>query len=238
MSRASLYRLLLALSAWVVWLGGWTLCATRLSASASLAAYVLGFVPYLFIVYLVSRAEGVSEAIRARPPLLFALFIAALIVRALMIAAPPLLSDDVYRYVWDGRVALAGINPFVYAPDAMELWAVRDEAIWPLINHKHVPTIYPPVAQWCFALNAWLGGGVSALKAIFVLFEALFIGLATLAARHTRWLKRRGVLAVVVYALNPTVCVELAWSGHLDVLAYGSLVVAAMWCEGSNDNTF
>src|SRR5690606_856799 len=87
---------------------------------------------------------------------------------------PPGGSDDVYRYVWDGRVQAAGINPYRYPPASTELVFLRDPGLWPahetawcvtsddpssderlvpgctLINRPAVPTIYPPVAQAYF----------------------------------------------------------------------------------------
>lgn len=216
-----------ALGAWFVVLTGWTLGAGELSASASLASYLVSFAPYVLILYLVSRQTFFETIGQKR--WLVALVGGALLLRVIMIAAPPLLSDDVYRYVWDGRVAVAGINPFLYPPEAAELAHLRDDAVWPLINHKQVPTIYPPVAQGFFALNAWLGGGVSSLKALFVLVEMCCVALVWLAARRSAWVEQRGTLAATIYLLNPTVCVELAWSGHLDVLAYGTLAAAVMW---------
>src|SRR5215471_7773981 len=55
----------------------------------------------------------------------------AVAMRLLTLAAPPMLSSDVYRYVWDGRMQLAGINPYRYLPIADELAFLRDEAVYP-----------------------------------------------------------------------------------------------------------
>ena len=63
---------------------------------------------------------------------------------------PGFLSDDIYRYVWDGLVQQAGINPYHYPPEAPELGFLRDETIFPMINRKSALTIYPPAAQLFF----------------------------------------------------------------------------------------
>ena len=69
--------------------------------------------------------------------------------------APPLLSTDIYRYVWDGRVQLAGINPYRYVPAADQLAFLRDAAVYPHINRAdYAQTVYPPAAQVIFALAA------------------------------------------------------------------------------------
>ena len=58
----------------------------------------------------------------------------AVAMRVMTLVAPPLLSSDIYRYVWDGRVQLAGINPYRYVPDAPDLAFLRDDAVYPHIN--------------------------------------------------------------------------------------------------------
>jgi alpha-1,6-mannosyltransferase len=74
-------------------------------------------------------------------------------MRLLTWTAPPILSSDMYRYVWDGRVQLAGINPYRYVPAADQLAFLRDAAVYPNINRaEYAHTVYPPVAQAIFAL--------------------------------------------------------------------------------------
>src|SRR5579859_4980176 len=60
-------------------------------------------------------------------------------------------SDDLHRYFWDGHVQRAGINPYLYTPNAPEVEALRDEN-WNHVNNAHLPTIYPPLAQLLFRL--------------------------------------------------------------------------------------
>ncbi|MGY3618260.1 TIGR04282 family arsenosugar biosynthesis glycosyltransferase [Bradyrhizobium sp. USDA 10063] len=66
----------------------------------------------------------------------------------------PLLSTDIYRYVWDGKVQAAGINPYRYMPADDALAFLRDGTIFPHINRADIAvTIYPPVAQFFFLLS-------------------------------------------------------------------------------------
>ncbi len=58
----------------------------------------------------------------------------AVAMRVMTLVAPPLLSTDIYRYVWDGRVQLAGINPYRYVPEAPDVAFLRDDAVYPQIN--------------------------------------------------------------------------------------------------------
>ena len=74
----------------------------------------------------------------------------ACVVGIALVLAPPLLSDDVYRYLWDGRVTLSGTSPYRYAPDDPHLAPLRD-ALWRRVNNADIPTIYPPAAQLLFA---------------------------------------------------------------------------------------
>ena len=65
-----------------------------------------------------------------------------------MLAQPPILSTDIYRYVWDGRMQAADINPYRHMPADPALATLRDTVIYPQINRAdYARTIYPPVAQ-------------------------------------------------------------------------------------------
>src|SRR5689334_4625690 len=108
-------------------------------ALATAAAYV----PWAAI--LIWGGPSLSE----RDTLRLALALGAVAGLALVLA-PPVLSDDVWRYLWDGRVLRAGISPYAHAPDHPSLAFLRD-AGWRRVNNPEIPTIYPPVAQILFA---------------------------------------------------------------------------------------
>ena len=85
----------------------------------------------------------------------------------------PRTSDDAYRYVWDGRVQAAGINPYRYAPADPALAELRDDAIFPKINRaEYAVTIYPPVAQMFFFLVTRLGENVTTMRLAMLGCEA------------------------------------------------------------------
>ena len=71
----------------------------------------------------------------------------AVVFRLIVLFSPLVLSSDLYRYVWDGRVQRAGMNPYRYPPEAEALAALRDTAIYPQIIRPVLTTIYPPAAQ-------------------------------------------------------------------------------------------
>lgn len=187
-----------------------------------IAVYGLAFGPY---AWLLSR----MDASWSWMPLV----LTAVTARVFLSFWEPVLSDDIFRYVWEGRVSLAGFNPFAYAPSSEVLASLRDARIWPQVNHPEIPTIYPPIAQAVFTLNALWDGGTTSLRWLFLGIE---LGLCALIFRilsaHMR------VVFLVVYALNPLVIVEVAWSGHLDVIAYLSLCAAMLlWQQNPHSST-
>ena len=151
------------------------------------------------------------------------LFAGALVFRALLVPLPPVLSGDVYRYVWEGRVQGSGVNPYVHAPADPALAALRD-ADWGRINHPELTAIYPPLAQLVFRGLAACGG-VTWFKTAFVLLDLGVIALLGAA------LRRRGapLAPLALYAWNPLPVIEVAGSGHMEPLALLFLVAAVAW---------
>jgi alpha-1,6-mannosyltransferase len=179
---------------------------------------------YAGAIWQVGRRSGAA---------LPAVLVLGLVMRLLTFASPPLLSTDIYRYVWDGRVQAAGINPYLYLPAAPELRGLRDDgtaatAIYPHINRAYyAPTIYPPVAQGLFALVGVAWPTIWGMKAVMLAFDLLGIG-AVLALLR---LARQPAERVLILAWNPLVVWEFAGGGHIDAAALGfvglMLVLAA-----------
>ena len=113
------------------------------------------------------------------------IFAFAILFRLTLLSATPGLSDDIYRYIWDGRVQLAGINPYQHAPDSPALATLRDAVYYPAINHKQIRTIYPPVAQLFFAAVCLIDTNPVVMKIFLVLCEVamLFLLLKMLTLR-------------------------------------------------------
>lgn len=170
-------------------------------------------------------ATVVTRRSDEKPGLLLILAI-AIVLRLGALTAPVFLSDDVYRYIWDGRIQAAGINPYRYIPTDPVLAPLRDEAIFPNINrNNYAPTIYPPVAQMLFWLATRLGETVLAVKLIFVAIEAVGIGALLLVLRATGAPKEH----ILLYAWHPLPVWEIAGSGHVEaaVVAFVALALAA-----------
>jgi len=158
---------------------------------------------------------------------LFAVLAVAALMRFAVLLAPPYLSNDINRYVWDARVEAAGINPYRYVPADPQLAALRDQTIFPNINRSdYAPTIYPPVAQYVFFLATRVRESLTAVKATLLVFELLGVLLLLRLLRESRLPPER----VLIYAWHPLPLWEFAGSGHVDA-AVVTFVVLALWAR-------
>ncbi len=194
---------------------------TRELLFPSLIAYTTGFAALLLLW------RGHSEFLDDPRVLLGG----ALLLRLTLFPTLPDLSDDLYRYVWDGWLSVSGVNPFRFLPSATELAEFQASDLFGEINSPDFHSIYPPLSQVVF-----LAGGLTyvlvgwpaaafAVKAVFLLLE--MSGLALLAAA----IRASGLRphAMALYALNPLILVTLTAGGHsesgmvfgLGLMAYG-----------------
>lgn len=173
---------------------------------------------YIIAAWLILRTHA------SRSMMLVVIVFAALF-RLSILFAPPYLSDDIYRYVWDGRVQAAGINPYRYIPAEQALISLRDESIYPKINRRdYAHTMYPPVAEAVYLLTTRVSESVTWMKATMVGFEALALwALASLL--NSLGLPRQRIL---IYAWHPLVVWEFAGSGHLDAMMIAFLALALL----------
>jgi hypothetical protein len=154
--------------------------------------------------------------------LIFGLGIA---LRAYVLLFGPLLSSDIYRYVWDGKVQAAGINPYRYFPADQALAFLRDGTIFPHINRADTAvTIYPPVAQFFFLIVTRIGENVTVMRLALLGCEAVTVTLIILLLRRMN----RPVTRVVAYLWHPLPLWEIANSGHVDALMV-ALMLLGLW---------
>jgi len=157
----------------------------------------------------------------------------AVLFQGFLIFTPPTLSDDMYRYVWDGRVQAQGISPYLYAPKAAELAYLRDDNIWKYINRKTVVTVYPPAAETVYALlwQIWpdsvrlfqIAMGLGGLLA-----GGLLIGLLKAVGRAPA--------RALIYLWSPLLVFETAHAAHVDGLIL-PLLVGAWWARVKERDT-
>jgi alpha-1,6-mannosyltransferase len=143
-------------------------------------------------------------------------------MRLIVLPSPPA-STDIYRYIWDGRVQAAGINPYRYLPADEALQALRDEAIYPRINRaNYAPTIYPPAAELMFLAATRISETPAFMKTVMVGFE----GLAVWAILQLLAIRGLPATRVLLYAWHPLPLWEFAGNGHVDAMAIAFLLMA------------
>ena len=148
--------------------------------------------------------------------------VVAMLLRLLALPLAPSLSDDVHRYLWDGRVAAAGANPYRLTPNDPDLTGLYYD-LWQRTAHRDVATVYPPLALATFAAASVLPRSLSSYKLMLAAVD--LIGCALLLALARR---RGSVVAALAYVWNPLVVIEGAGMGHVDVLG-ASLVIACVY---------
>jgi alpha-1,6-mannosyltransferase len=174
-----------------------------------IALGLLAGVLYVCGVYLVERFP------LELPALLIILCGAVAFRLYLLPLDPPPLSDDVYRYQWDGRVERAHINPYTVTP---ALGRFEDPA-HPIHTARDIPTVYPPLSEFAFS---WVST-VSGYKRLFTGLDLATVVVILLVLAALEMPLQR----VLTYAWNPTVIVAFAMCGHHDSLAILTLVTAS-----------
>lgn len=149
----------------------------------------------------------------------------AVLFRLPLLPTEPRMSTDMYRYLWDGRVQMARINPYRYAPEDEALQPLRDEAVYRWINRKEFPTVYPAAAQLVFWGAAKLGLTTPAhFKSLLLLADCGSLLLLLRLLDHYQVNRLRALL----YAWNPLVVYESAHAGHVEPVVV-CLVLAALF---------
>jgi alpha-1,6-mannosyltransferase len=219
--------LVLGLFSLLPYLAAWWLSDLREHTVGFEIAFFTAFALYAGVVMVALRQETFSK------PELIAAFVVAMVMQGCLIFTPPTLSNDMYRYVWDGRVQAHGLSPYRYPPRAWPLVRLRDETIWPEINRKASVTVYPPATEMTFA---WLwriwpdsvrwfqivmaAGGLVAGMLLVGLLQAL----------------GRSPTRVLIYLWSPLLAFETAHAAHVDGLIL-PLLVGAWWARAKERDT-
>lgn len=181
-------------------------------ASGSVIKYIALYGAAFIIMAIAHRV--LKQPAKPRTFLSIIIFF-AFISGVTLIPAPPEQSDDIYRYIWDGKLQHFDISPYTYAPDAPVLEQYHSEKLPRLVNFPHIKTIYPPAAQLLFRISYELSGeNPTGMKFLFLLFAIGSIYLFYLI------LKLRGgdLRLLIFFAWNPLLIMETAVNGHLDIL--------------------
>jgi hypothetical protein len=180
----------------------------------------------IFSLAFLAYGCGALAAYHLRSRLGVAIIMAVgLVARVILLPTPPSLSTDAYRYVWDARVAMAGIDPYAYPPVAPEIAGLRDTNIYPQLNHPTWQTVYPPPAQAFFRAVYWIApDSVIAMKVALGVAELIALGALVLLLSTLDLPAGR----LAIYAWNPLLLVEIWGSGHLDALVLATVSTAAL----------
>ena len=186
--------------------------------------YISSFIAYIFAVFYISKNEEVIEQDNKSPAtVLWAIIIFALMFRLTLLPATP--SDDIYRYLWEGKLQLNGISPYSYPPESSNLEHLRD-SFFSGINHKHLPTIYPPLTLMVFTIADYVSHTIISMKSVFLIFDVLSIFVLL------RFLRVMGKdpLNVLTYAWSPLILISFAARGHCDSLQIFFVILALYLC--------
>jgi len=181
------------------------------------------FIPLAFagVAYLLAFREFLSTPEFPKHVILSGLALSAL-WHFQFLRMPPGVDDDIHRYVWDGRVQRLGYNPYIVVPSDPALASLHTSETRTL-NNPEVPSPYPAGAQLFFRAVTSIHESTFALKVAFVLCDLASVFVLLDVLRYTR----QGEHWVLAYAWHPLLAIEVAGSGHVDIVGVLLLLVSA-----------
>jgi len=194
-----------------------------------MASLTLAGIAYLLAVRELFRGRGPirlrSGQVCATPAFPRRVVVFGLILAAVwhieFLRLPPGADDDIHRYVWDGRLQRQDYNPYLVAPGDPSVKSLHT-AETRNVNNPDLPSPYPPGSELFFRAVTAIHGSVFAFKLAFVLCE-FAIALVLLDLLRSC---RRGTHFVLAYAWNPLLAIEVAWSGHIDIVGALLLLIS------------
>lgn len=207
----------------------WPVCLLYTGAFALLAAngpvevhpaWFLAAFGIASAAYLWALGQQCSVALEAPAISMKSIVAVAIAVRMMGLELPG--SDDVYRYLWEGGVGVAGFNPYLHPPGDPLLASLCPD--WHAqINHPDLAAAYGPVAELVFGAHAWAGGSFLTWRLLMICADLLA---GWLLVGSGRQLGRSPQQVALAYLWNPLVVFAFSFRGHLD--AFLMLGMAAM----------
>jgi len=173
------------------------------------------------VIYLFAVREFFATARLSRRVVVIGLVLAA-VWHVAFLRVPPGPDDDIHRYVWDGRLQRLGYNPYLVVPSDPTVKGLHTPETRNL-NNPDLPSPYPGGAQLFFRAVAAIHESVFAFKLVFVLCDLAIVFVLLDVLRRTG----KGAHLVLVYAWNPLLAIEVAGSGHIDIVGALLLVTSA-----------
>lgn len=204
-----------ALAAGLAGIFGWVGRQQELDAHIPefIGLLLLAGILYVIGVFWVERYRlGVSA--------LIIILASGILIRLELLPSPSTLSDDVYRYQWDGRVQREGLNPYAVYPNSPDLdWLQNPDHPEP--PGEEIPTTYPPLSEFAYRLIETVPG----YKRVSTLLDLASIAVLMMLLSAMKLPLHR----VLAYAWNPTILIAFALSGHFDSLAVVMLLTALLF---------
>ncbi len=195
-----------------------TICSRNFSRIGELSF----FIPLAVagVAYLLAIREIFSTPEFPRRVIVFGLALSAL-WHFQFLRMSPGLDDDIHRYVWDGRVQHLGYNPYIVVPSDPALASLHT-AETRTLNNPEVPSLYPAGAQLFFRSVTSIHESTFALRVAFVLCDLAIVFVLLDVLRRTR----QGAHWVLAYAWHPLLAIEVAGSGHVDIVGALLLLIS------------
>lgn len=144
-------------------------------------------------------------------------WLVAIAARIILLFMHP--GNDIWRYLWEGYIQLQGFSPYDYAPNAIELEAIRTGWWWK-INHLEISAIYPPLTQLGFRLLAAIDPSVILFKSAFVAADLAICAFLVCMYGYSKSL---------LYAWHPIIIYSFAGGGHYDSWFVLPLIIALLF---------
>ena len=173
------------------------------------------------IAYLLAIREFFAAPRFSRRVVVIGLVLAA-VWHIAFLRVPAAADDDIHRYVWDGRLQRLGYNPYIVVPSDPAFASLHTPETRTL-NNPGLPSPYPPAAQLFFRTVAAIHESTFAMKVAFVICELAIVFVLLDLLRRTR----QAAHLVLAFAWNPLLAIEVAGSGHIDIVGALLLVVSA-----------
>jgi hypothetical protein len=189
------------------------------------------------------------------------ILVGGIALQVVAMTGPPRDSSDSYRYIWDGRVQAAGIDPYLYAPADEGVARLRNDFLWSSyrpghadcvtatqvaaagpadrrvagctkLNRPKVPTVYPPVAEAYFLAVQLAAPADDSTIPIQAAAAAFAVLVTVILLYGLRRLGKDPRLAAL-WAWCPTVILECGQNAHVDVVAVALTLVALLLLAGA-----
>ncbi len=176
---------------------------------------------YIILAWAVWRCSVVEPEI-PRYTMLAVILGFGMLFRFTLVPHLPVASDDIYRYLWDGRVAAHGINPYTFPPQDPHLESLATPDLPSKVNFPWLHSIYPPLAQVLFTISAFaFGPSATGFKLLLTLLEGFT--LLVITRFITRFSLKPSLL--LLYAWSPVPVMYYSLDGHIDALGIPFLML-------------